>query len=95
MGVIVFTSPYLSAGAATLGEAKGLINLEKNYKNKDEINKIKTKLKALYNKIDKNSINILNFENKFKKNKEEIDNQIKDMKEKKEEMNNITYKKIN
>ena len=71
-GVIVFTSPYLSAGAATLGEAKGLINLEKNYKNKDEINKIKTKLKALYNKIDKNSINILNFENKFKKIKKKL-----------------------
>ena len=71
-GVIVFTSPYLSAGAATLGEAKRLINLEKNYKNKDEINKIKTKLKALYNKIDKNSINILNFENKFKKIKKKL-----------------------
>ena len=28
-GVTVFTSPYLSAGAPELGEAKGLINLFK------------------------------------------------------------------
>ena len=31
-GVTVFTSPYLSAGAPALGEAKGLISI-KNYLN--------------------------------------------------------------
>ena len=32
-GVTVFTSPYLSAGAPSLGEAKGLILIIKNYSN--------------------------------------------------------------
>ena len=36
-GVTVFTSPYLSAGARALGEAKGLISIKKDEKLLDEI----------------------------------------------------------
>ena len=42
-------------------EAK-LKNLENNYKNNKEINKINTNLNALKSKFDKNSNNILNID---------------------------------
>ena len=54
-------------------EAK-LLNLENNFKNNNEINKIKENLNEHTNKIDDNSNNILNFENKYKNNKKEIEN---------------------
>ena len=67
-------------------EAK-LTNLENNYKNNNEISKIKTNVKDNELKIKDNLNNISEFENKFKKYKDTNDNNIKDLQGKINEAN--------